>query len=569
MSSDIDKWLEDLESEAFDVRWDALMHFLDHPDERAVEALVELALHWQRDEDEQYYAAEAVLMVLGEDAYVERFARAYESEDGGRRLRAISAIAEWAKEAGRDVLIEALEDTYPDVVALAVSPLSKLGDPSLADTIRPLTDHDHPRVRKSAVEAMMRLDPKFAAQKAIAELDSGDRQRRFNAAMTLVDNPTKAAVDALIARVEDNDEDGRVRAKCVEALAAARDPRGFDVVLAVLEADDEDCRVTAARQLGHFEDPRAIEPLIEYLQATGDDEYAHSEAAIGLGILGHPGAIPTLVEALGDDRTNVRQWACDALSKIEPPADKRDMVIDALLGRLEDEDSTVRTYAIAALGDLEAGRAADDIAEFLDSEERDERWRAAEALGNIGAKEFADGVADLADDHHFVQSGVARALGEIGARRHMPVLLDLLDEVPRAAAPALAKLGETAAIEPLVERARAMDDPEEQYDRVELYGAAARLGHGPSADALGEILLEGGDNAILAAIALVAAGDERGLDECTRQVVSDYWDTQLNAVWALGEYGEESARVALEIAREDPDEDVRAQAKEALAKLDA
>jgi HEAT repeat protein len=58
------------------------------------------------------------------------------------------------------------------------------------------------------------------------------------------------------------------------------------------------------------------------------------------------------------------------------------------------------------------------------------------------------------------------------------------------------------------------------------------------------------------------------LAEYLHQVISDYWDTRLNAVWLLGEYGQESARPALEVAREDPNEDVRARAKEALAKLE-
>ncbi len=543
------------------------MHFIDHPDERAVESLVALALDPQRYEDEQYYAAEAVLRTLDEEAYVERFARAFREFDGRPRYLALSALAEWAKEASREILLEALEDDAPRVVSLAVGALGRTDDLSLADTLRPFAEHEHADIRRSALQAMSRLDSEFATKRAIADLESGDFRQRFNAAMQLGEKPSKLAVGALIARLRDPDESPKVRFKAIEALGAIRDQRAFEPILEALDDASEDVRSTAARILGNFADPRAIEPLSSYLHARHDGPYAHSEAAMALGNIGHPDAIPPLLDALADDREPVRQWACDALRKIEPPRDMRSQVIDRLVERLDDDSSTVRQYALWALGELGAEQAADEIARFLEADNDDERWRAVGALGDLRAVKYADAIAARRDDTGFVQPEVATALGKIGRAEDLPLLIEMLDVAPKEASQALAQMGDAAAIDELTSRAEALTDPDDAYTRVEFLGAAARLGHQPSADALADMLEPNTEQTKYAAIALVRAGDERGVDECCRQVQSDYWNVKLLAVAALGEYGEEAVRPVLEIALEDRSMDVHAEAKAALEKL--
>lgn len=345
MTRDVEDWLELLEGD-LSSRWSAIEHFLDHPDERAVEPLVAVALERCGLDDIPYYATEAILLVLGEEAFAERFSREYRSGSDEERWAAVKALAARTPEASREVLLEALEDESPNVVACAVGALGRLDDSSLADAIRPLVNHEDARISRAAIAAMSRLDPKSATEQAIEDLASADVEKRRNAAMQLVDRPSTLATEALIARIEDVDEVPQVRFKCVEALGMTRDERGFDTMLAALDDASSEVRSTAACFLGYFEDPRAIDALSDYLHARGDGEFAHGQAAIGLGHLGHPGAIETLLKALEDDRDNVRQWACDALRRINTPDEMLPAVVEGLVGRLEDESSAVRSYAI-------------------------------------------------------------------------------------------------------------------------------------------------------------------------------------------------------------------------------
>jgi len=65
------------------------------------------------------------------------------------------------------------------------------------------------------------------------------------------------------------------------------------------------------------------------------------KAAISLGLIGDPAAIPALFKALKDPHELVRRYACEALGNIGRPA------IPALLLALKDE--TVRAHAAQVL----------------------------------------------------------------------------------------------------------------------------------------------------------------------------------------------------------------------------
>jgi HEAT repeat protein len=238
----------------------AIMHFAHEPDARVVNSLVALALNPQHDENEQSIAAEAVLQALGEAEYVERFAHAYHTLTGEQRRLALCALADWAPETARLVLVDALEAAEPDIVSLAIEGLGCIEDPILGDDIRPFIDHDDNEIRRAAHEAMSRLDTEYAAARAIADLGSDDCERRFNAVMQLIDNPSKSAVGPLFARLKDLTESPSVRSKSVEALGATRDPRAFDTVLAALNDSSKSVRSTAARFLGNFETSKIHAP---------------------------------------------------------------------------------------------------------------------------------------------------------------------------------------------------------------------------------------------------------------------------------------------------------------------
>ena len=169
--------------------------------------------------------------------------------------------------------------------------------------------------------------------------------RALTGAEVIVSGFTDAAlVGPLLARLGDPKERSGVRFKAVEALSAARDPAALPALIAALGDADSAVRSTAAWCLGVFRAPEAYEPLVAYLFADMDGEYAHAGAAISLGLSGDPRALAPLKRALDDEREAVRQWAAEGLGHL-----KLAQAVPPLVLALEDVSEAVRESAARAL----------------------------------------------------------------------------------------------------------------------------------------------------------------------------------------------------------------------------
>lgn len=82
------------------------------------------------------------------------------------------------------------------------------------------------------------------------------------------------------------------------------------------------------------------------------------------------------------------------------------------------------------------------------------RISAAWALGELGDSSAIEPLIDALDDRKLVKDVIAKALGEIGQPQAVEPLLDLLGdeswEVRGTAAKSLGKIGDTRAVEPLI-----------------------------------------------------------------------------------------------------------------------
>ncbi len=105
------------------------------------------------------------------------------------------------------------------------------------------------------------------------------------------------------------------------------------------------------------------------------------------------------------------------------------------------------------------------------------------------------------------------------------------------------------------------DEVERDWERVDLLGAAARLGHEPSLDALARMMTQDGEASDEAAIALVRCGDDR----CHHLIQNVASGVRFPALEALADYGGEPTRTALEIAIDDRDQEIRLAARKLLA----
>ena len=182
-------------------------------------------------------------------------------------------------------------------------------------------------------------------------------------------------------------------------------------------------RESAAWGLLELKDPRAVEPLIEFLHVENLGDWGAEKALIAIG---EPVGGP-LVVAFQSGKSNPH-----FLHK-----------------------------AARVLGELKDARAVGPLLEVFAIKDPSLPWVFAEALGNIGGAEAVDGlIGVLKSGTPAMKMNSAKALGKIKDPRAVPALLDALEDRDRAlrgeAAFALGEIGDPAAIDGLV---KALTDP--------------------------------------------------------------------------------------------------------------
>jgi len=114
----------------------------------------------------------------------------------------------------------------------------------------------------------------------------------------------------------------------------------------------------ALQSLAATKDEKAVDKLIARLD--DDDRDVRSSAALALGQIGSEKAEGILIARLDDDDWNVRYRAADALGQIG--SEKAEGI---LIARLDDDDWNVRSSAADALGQIGSEKAVDAVKKRL------------------------------------------------------------------------------------------------------------------------------------------------------------------------------------------------------------
>jgi HEAT repeat protein len=172
--------------------------------------------------------------------------------------------------------------------------------------------------------------------------------QQFEAAKALV-----AAKDASVLRQMQpllTHEDRHLRGNAAFLFAALGDPRGFDVIVSILNDRSEKRAVHQISSVGR--------PWVQ--GQIGEDRYY---AAHLLGDLKDPRAVPILVPLLSDSEVNyIVPWS---LAQIGDRS-----AIRPLIATLSSKDPSMRVLAIHALEDLKAAEALPKLRELLGDNEK-------------------------------------------------------------------------------------------------------------------------------------------------------------------------------------------------------
>jgi FOG: HEAT repeat len=263
--------------------------------------------------------------------------------------------------------------------------------------------------------------------------------------------------------------------------------------------------------LGELRDPRAIQPLIERLDADRDRLSAIGHALAGFGAQ----ALRPLIDALAHGANSARRGAAHLLGQYRDP-----LAASALIAALADPDAGVRAAAAGALAAHADARAVEPL------------------------------IAVLADEDPAVRENAVRALGEtalrLGGRRSLEALRGALTDTDwgtrQSAAEMLARLGADAD-----GQARALLQADLRSTEAEL-----RLGAAWSLLPLIEQMPDARTQVAEALAPLLYHADPR---------------ISASAALALGELGDRRAVPALRAARRAGDSQLRHAAQHALDKL--
>jgi len=177
-----------------------------------------------------------------------------------------------------------------------------------------------------------------------------------------------------------DDPESIVRALAVFALGKTRNPRAFRPLLAMLERRKtlDYASVLAAEALGHFNDLRAVDPLID---AAKDKNYKmRAQATLSLGRLKAEKAESLIRQNLEDPRPFVRLNAAFALEAMQIP----DLAQCILWALKKEKDFTNQFSFINILGNAKDPVAIQPLLEILaTSPNRNARINAIAAFGQI------------------------------------------------------------------------------------------------------------------------------------------------------------------------------------------
>lgn len=274
-----------------------------------------------------------------------------------------------------------------------------------------------PAVRAVALRALGRLRHPDAVGPLVDALRSEETWLPA-AVATMLTRLGKPALEAVVARLRDRDEDDVVRRWCAQILGDMGDRRALFVLLESLNDVDAELRARAAHALGSIGDARAADRLLERL-LVDPVPFVRTAVARALGTVSTERAMQRLVEALADPEWWVRLRAIEALESIGKPAR------DLLVATLSDPDLQVRR---------ETARALEGIGVMAESIEiiRHGGYDAAvgELLVEIGRAGNIEPLLDeLESDEESLLMVVVRILGRIEDPRAGYELVALLDRV--------------------------------------------------------------------------------------------------------------------------------------------
>ena len=233
------------------------------------------------------------------------------------------------------------------------------------------------RVRGRSRENLLKLLRQFGGvESLLRELRNRAPGRRITACRNLAHFDDAVVTDALAETLEDSDY--TVRLAAARALADIGHLPSVEKLLVCFDLETGLLSRAVMNLFRRF-GKSAVTELVRILKAPDGSEAKKLVTARALGRIGDITAVEALAEAVGDESLEVRATALRALAMIGHPA-----AISVVLRCLEDASWEVRTQAAICAGRIAASAAIPQLTRLLGDSWWWVRYRAAEALYKVG-----------------------------------------------------------------------------------------------------------------------------------------------------------------------------------------
>lgn len=401
--------------------------------------------------------------------------------------------------------------------------------------------HSHPHNRAEAARALGMKREKAAVQPLIARVQ--DEQEWDVVKLAVLDAlghiGDQRALPPLIHALH-HEESAEVRAGVAQALGHFSDEQAMTNLLKALHTDRKTLvQVSAIRALGHIRHERVVTALLDVLRSPPHST-RQTAAVQALGQLGSPRATPLLLALLQQTRSRtMRHETTKALGLIGEP-----QAVQPLIAVMQEADNDLlfKGISITALGQKHDQRAVPPLIE-LDAQDLGIRLHVIKALGRLGARDATTSLVGLLQSLLTAAASLPLEPMEATFADHLRLLHEQI-----AVVQALRNIADPRSVDVLLSALKARVFPQSSAEGLRLRAATYQRRRA-------------------ARVALSTLKDHRVIE--TFIALLGDTDVQIRADSArlLGELGDRRGGLPLMDMLQDADADVRFEAVRALGKL--
>jgi HEAT repeat protein len=325
--------------------------------------------------------------------------------------------------------------------------LGQIGDVRAVEILQKLVGDTEEtfELRREAVRALAEMANPKAIEALVTTVLPSLHQWEAVEALSRIGEP---AIEQLLLALQRKSQ--KLRIGVARALGKIGGPKAVTALLAIIQNKDENRHVrdAAAIVLGETGDPRVVAALQMALQ--DEDELVRAAAVWGLGPIGGIQSMAGLLTALRDKHPDVRMAAAAVLGKIGDPRATAQLSV-----ALRDKSRNVRETAASALGCIGGSQAVAPLMKAIHYKEDGVSYEVAMALAQIGSVAIPQLRTALHDERWWVRRTATVALGQMGKSHIVDDISSMVHDsnlaVRQVALEALQTIRDTRSVQALLE----------------------------------------------------------------------------------------------------------------------